>query len=95
MKFSPAMVKSYLRSFGVALAMALVTYSQTGAKLGANKETFLGIGATLLLPLLPVVQRYLDKTDPAFGAVAKIAIAKVKPSVSIVAKAPDTASSGS
>ena len=100
MKVNSALVKSYLRSFGVALAMAIVTFVGKGGKLGANKETVIAVGATLLLPFLPVAQRWFDKTDPAFGAVAKLAIHKANtiltplatPSVTVVA--PTTTSTG-
>lgn len=100
MKVNAALVKSYLRSFGVALAMAIVTFVGKGGKLGANKETVVAIGATLLLPLLPVAQRYFDKTDPAFGAVAKLAIEKADSVLvplstpSVTAEAPNTQSTG-
>lgn len=101
MKVNAALVKSYLRSFGVALAMAIVTFVGKGGKLGANKETVVSVGAILLLPLVPVAQRYFDKADPAFGAVAILALEKADSILvplstpSVTTEAPNTQSSGS
>ena len=80
--------------------MAIVGFAGSGHALGLNKETLFGVGATFLLPLVPVAQRWFDKTDPAFGAVAKLALDKAdavltplaNPTVS--AEAPNTTSSG-
>jgi hypothetical protein len=59
-----AMLSSWLRSF-IAAALALYTAGETDPKVLLNA----GLAA-----VVPVVLRYVNKKDPAFGLVAKIAL---------------------
>jgi len=86
LNLNKALSKSALRHIFVGVGFVVVamqTYLAKGNHLGYNTETFVGIGAQILITLLPVVQRYVDKTDPALGAPTKAALvladAKLEP----------------
>jgi len=67
MKLSPqakAIIKSYLRGVVVAVTPLLAT---------ANKDAWAYVAAVFAGVIAPAIRAY-DKNDPAFGAVAEIAI---------------------
>ena len=78
LNLNKALSKSVLRHIfvGVGFVMtAMQTYLAKGNHLGYNTETFVGIGAQIIIVLLPAAQRYIDKNDPALGAPTKEALA--------------------
>ena len=86
LNLNKALSKSALRHIFVGVGFVVVamqTYLAKGNHLGYNTETFVGVGAQILIALLPIAQRYVDKTDPALGAPTKAALvladAKLEP----------------
>lgn len=78
LNLNKALSKSALRHIFVGVGFVVVamqTYLAKGNHLGYNTETFVGIGAQVLIALVPVAQRYIDKTDPALGSSTKEALA--------------------
>lgn len=78
MKLNPLALKSLTRSIVVGttwIVTALNTYLAAGHTFGLNRATLVGVGIQLLIALLALLERYLDKNDPAFGKVAAPVIA--------------------
>ena len=68
-----AMNKSYVESLAMAIFGAMVIVSQSSGQdmpFGFGQSEWLLVANALWLSLIPVVRRYLDKMDPAFGRVA-------------------------
>lgn len=78
--FTKAALKSNLRHVYVGIAFvytAAQTYLAKGNTLGFNKETYLGVGAQVLIALSALFLKYVDKTDPTVGPVAKAVVEEV------------------
>lgn len=80
MKFNKVFTKSFLRHLYVGvgfLGAALLTYLSKGNHFGFNTETLVGVAAQAAIALSAVLQRYVDKTDPALGQAAEVVLARV------------------
>ena len=80
MKFNKVFTKSFLRHIYVGVGFvgaALMTYLSKGNHFGFNTETLVGVIAQTAIALSAVLQRYLDKTDPALGPVAEVVLGQV------------------
>ena len=83
------MIKSYVESLAMAIFGAMVIVSQSSGQdmpFGFGQSEWLLVANALWLSLIPVVRRYLDKMDPAFGLIAEKAAAEVSKKIVATAK---------
>lgn len=89
MKLNSAMIESYVRNLVGQVIAAATIVSQTAdvsiANFGASQ--WLLVANALWASLVPVVLRYVNKKDPAFGLVAKEAAAVLTAKVDKATKA--------
>jgi hypothetical protein len=84
-----AMIKSYVESLAMAIFGAMVIVSQSSGQdmpFGFGQSEWLLVANALWLSLIPVVRRYLDKMDPAFGLIATKAAEEVSKKITSTAK---------
>jgi hypothetical protein len=84
-----AMLDSYLRNLlGVALALIATTMAGSGmaSPLDFSASEWLVVANGLWAAVVPTLIRYLNKKDPAFGIVAKVAAKEVSKKLSAAAK---------
>ena len=83
-----AMLESYARNLlGQVVAGVVVVSSTTGisSPLDFGQSEWLLVGNSLWASLIPVVLRYVNKKDPAFGPFAETATATVTKKISMAA----------
>jgi len=75
MKINQAMIESYVRNLvGQIIGAATVVSAATHVSIANfNGHEWLLVANSLWASLVPVALRYVNKKDPAFGVVAKIA----------------------
>lgn len=79
-RFNKVFTKSFLRHVYVGVGfvgVALVTYLSKGNHFGFNVETLIGVSAQTAIAVSGVLQRYVDKTDPALGRAAAVVLGQV------------------
>ena len=75
-----AMIESYLRNlFGVVLALVATAMTNAGvaSPLDLPASDWLTVANGLWAAAVPTLLRYINKKDPAFGRVAKVAASEV------------------
>lgn len=85
-----AMIESYLRNlFGVVLALVVTAMTNAGVASPVELSTadWLTVANGLWAAAVPTLLRYVNKKDPAFGRVAKVAAAEVSKKLDEAAKA--------
>ena len=85
-----AMIESYLRNLlGVVLALVVAAVNNAGvaSPLDLTAGDWLTVANGLWAAAVPTLLRYLNKKDPAFGRVAKVAVAEVSKKLDEAAKA--------
>ena len=84
-----AMIESYARNLAGQVFGAMVIVSQSSGKdipFGFGQSEWLLVANALWLSLIPVVRRYLDKMDPAFGLIATKVAEEVSKKITSTAK---------
>lgn len=84
-----AMLDSYLRNLlGVVLALVTTTMANAGvaSPLDLGLGEWLAVANGLWAAAVPTLIRYLNKKDPAFGAVAEVAAKEVSKKLDEAAK---------
>ncbi len=85
-----AMIESYLRNlFGVVLALVVTAMTNAGVSSPVELTTgdWLTVANGLWAAAVPTLLRYVNKKDPAFGRIAKVAVAEVSKKLDETAKA--------
>lgn len=85
-----AMIESYLRNlFGVVLALVVTAMTNAGVSspVELTAGDWLTVANGLWAAAVPTLLRYVNKKDPAFGRVAKVAVAEVGKKLDDAAKA--------
>lgn len=88
MKINQAMIQSYARNLlGQAVAaITIVSSTSSLSMFNFGKHEWILVANTLWAALVPVVLRYVNKKDPAFGFVAEAAAAEVTDKLDSAAK---------
>lgn len=88
MKINQSMIESYARNlFGQVVAAVAIVSNTSNLSLNAfGKHEWLLVANTLWASLVPVILRYVNKKDPAFGFVANAATAEVTTKLDKVVK---------
>jgi hypothetical protein len=88
MKINQAMIQSYARNLlGQAIAaITIVSSTSNTSMFNFGKHEWSLVANTLWAALVPVVLRYVNKKDPAFGFVAQAAADEVTTKLDSVAK---------
>lgn len=74
MTINKSILESYLRHLGGALFSAIATISTITGKspVGFESTDWFAVANSLWVAILPVLFRYFNKQDPAFGKVAEV-----------------------
>jgi len=94
MKINQAMIESYVRNLiGQIIGAATIVAASTGVSIQSfGGHEWLLVANSLWASLVPVVLRYANKKDPAFGLVAKAVTSTVEKKLSESVKTKKTTS---
>jgi hypothetical protein len=87
MKINKTLLESYARHLSVAVITAIVAIANVAhiSPVNFTSGEWILVANTLWLSALPVIQRYFNKQDPAFGLVVDAVATQVATEVAKVA----------
>lgn len=91
MFMNKALIDSYLRNLFGQVVGAILIVSQTSGIANPVEFTngeWLLVANALWASLIPVILRWVNKTDPAFGVVAEVVVKEVSKKLATAAKTP-------